>query len=39
MKKSVQWICILVGVLGLIAFVLGVAAEAMHTKVSPHTSP
>lgn len=32
MKKSVQWICILVGVLGLIAFVLGVAAEAMHIK-------
>lgn len=27
-----QWICILVGVLGLVAFVLGVAAEAVHTK-------
>eukprot|EP01018_Ginkgo_biloba_P019647 Gb_19285 [translate_table: standard] len=32
MKKSVLWICILVGVLGVIAFVLGIAAEVKHTK-------
>ncbi|KAH9307294.1 hypothetical protein KI387_035205 [Taxus chinensis] len=32
MKKTVLWICILVGVLGVIAFVLGIAAEAKHNK-------
>ncbi|GLJ23828.1 hypothetical protein SUGI_0452550 [Cryptomeria japonica] len=34
MKKSVQYICTVVGVLGVIAFVLSIAAEVKHNKAA-----